>query len=75
MDGTHFQFKRYVDSEPNTLSTKLKLKLYCRYEYTKPGMINRIWGLNNYDFRWMDMLDFICNGSADLFGTGRERKI
>ena len=25
--------------------------------------------------RWMDMLDFICNGSVDLFGTGRERKI
>ena len=23
----------------------------------------------------MDMLDFICNGSVDLFGTGRERKI
>ena len=23
----------------------------------------------------MDMLDFICNGSIDLFGTGRERKI
>ena len=21
------------------------------------------------------MLDFICNGSIDLFGTGRERKI
>ena len=21
------------------------------------------------------MLDFICNGSVDLFGTGRERKI
>ena len=30
---------------------------------------------NNYDFRWIDMLDFICNGSVDLFGTGRERKI
>ena len=23
----------------------------------------------------MNMLDFICNGSVDLFGTGRERKI
>ena len=23
----------------------------------------------------MIMLDFICNGSVDLFGTGRERKI
>ena len=23
----------------------------------------------------MDMLDLICNGSVDLFGTGRERKI
>ena len=23
----------------------------------------------------MDMLDFICNGSVDLFGTGREIKI
>ena len=30
---------------------------------------------NNYDFRWMDMLDFICNGSIDLFGSGRERQI
>ena len=33
-------------------------------------MINR-----NYDFRWMDMLDFICNSSVDLFGTRREWKI
>ena len=31
--------------------------------------------LNNYDYRWMVMLDFIYMGSADLFGTGRERKI
>ena len=31
--------------------------------------------LNNYDYRWMDMLDFIYMGSADLFGTERERKI
>ena len=23
----------------------LNLKLYCKYEYTKPCMINRIWGL------------------------------
>ena len=40
------------------------LKLYCRYDYTKPCMINRTWGLNKYYFRWMDMLDFFCNGSA-----------
>ena len=52
----------------------LNSKLYCRYEYTKPCMNNRIWGLKNYDFRRMD-IDFICNGSVDLFGTGRERKI
>ena len=38
-------------------------------------MINRIWGLNNYDYRWMIMLDFIYMGSADLLGTRRERKI
>ena len=31
--------------------------------------------LNNYNHRWMVMLDFIYMGSADLFGTGRERKI
>ena len=53
----------------------IRLKLYCRYEYTRPYMINRIWSLNNYDYRWMVMLDFIYMGSADLFGTGRERKI
>ena len=51
------------------------LKLYCGNEYTKLCIINCIWGLNNYDFRWMVMLDFICNGSLDLFGTMRERKI
>ena len=31
--------------------------------------------LNNYDYRWMLMLDLIYMGSADLFGTRRERKI
>ena len=29
---------------------------------------------NNYDYGWIVMLDFIYMGSADLFGTGRERK-
>ena len=52
------------------------LKLYCGYEYTKPCMINRIWGLKQL---WLQvnghLLDFICNGSVDLFGTGRERNI
>ena len=27
------------------VKTYFDLKLYCRYEYTKPYMINRIWGL------------------------------
>ena len=49
---------------------------YCGYKYTGPCMLNRICGLyNNYDYRWMVMLDFICMGSAKLFGSGRERKI
>ena len=34
-----------------TTRNVFRLKLYCRFEYTKPCMINRIWGLNNYDFR------------------------
>ena len=38
-------------------------------------MINRIWGLNNYDYRWIVMLDFICICSAKMFGTEREQKI
>ena len=38
-----------------------------------PYMINGV--LNNYVYRWMIMLVFIYMGSADLFGTGRERKI
>ena len=28
---------------------------------------------NNYDSRWMVMLDFIYMGSAYLFGTGKEQ--
>ena len=31
--------------------------------------------LNNYDYRWMVMLDFICMGSTELFGTGWDWKI
>ena len=54
---------------------RFPLKLYCRYEYTKPRMIHRIWGLKNYDCMWMDVLDFICNGTVDLFRTRRGRKI
>ena len=30
---------------------------------------------NNYDYRWIVMLDLIYMDSADLFETGRERKI
>ena len=54
------------------------LKLYCGFRYTTLCMINRIWVLKQlqmYDFKWMAMLDFICNGSVDLFGMEREQKI
>ena len=44
-------------------------------ELTRPYMINRTLDLKNYNYRWMVMLDFMHMGSADLFGTGRERKI
>ena len=54
----------------------ISLKLYCRYFIYKALYDKSYLGSKtNYDFRWMDMLDFICNGSVDLFGTGRERKI
>ena len=38
-------------------------------------MINRIRGLNNYDYRWMVMFDFICIGPTELFGTEFKMKI
>ena len=34
-----------VNAGMNITTKDLYLKLYCRYEYTKPYMINRIWGL------------------------------
>ena len=34
-----------VSTESQNLTSVLHLKLYCRYEYTKPCMINCIWGL------------------------------
>ena len=30
--------------------------------------------LNNYDYRWMVMLDNNCMGSTELFGTGWDKK-
>ena len=53
------------------------LKLYCKYLYTRPCMINHIWGLKQL---WLQVnghawFHLLCNGSVDLFGTGRERKI
>ena len=52
------------------------LKLYCRHEYTRPYMINRIclkqlW-LQVNGHAWFHLH---CIGSDDLFGTGMERKI
>ena len=62
--------RRYIAQVADTA-----LKLYCRYEYTRPYM-KIVSGVKiNYDYRWMVMLDFIYMGSADLFGTKRERKI
>ena len=44
---------------------KLKLYMYCRYEYTKPCMINRIWGLKQL---WLQV-----NGHATAPLTCSER--
>ena len=64
-----FPFLIWLDSFP-------LLKLYCRYEFTKLGIINHILGLKQL---WLQvnghgMLDFIYNSSVDLFGTGGGRK-
>ena len=71
-----------IDPQPTAVNQAIllrfrfdNLKLYCGFLYTSPCIINRIWGLNNYDYRWMIMFDFICMGSTYLFGTARrERK-
>ena len=57
------------------VATIKRLKLYYGYKYTRPCMIYRIWGLNNYNYWWKVMLDFIWMGSAGLFGTAREQKM
>ena len=57
------------------LSGNVSLMLYCGYKYTHPCMINRIWGLKQL---WLQMNGhawFYLQGSVDLFGMGRERKI
>ena len=42
-----------LDSDITVRKRKTKsLKLYCRYEYTKPCMINRIWGLKQ---QWLQV--------------------
>ena len=41
----YYQFRNHI------------LKLYCRYEYTKPGMINRIWGLKHL---WLQVNGHAC---------------
>ena len=38
-------------------------------------MINRIWGLKQLRRQVNGQFDFICNGSVDLYGIERERKI
>ena len=52
-----------------------KLKLYYGYKYTRPCMINRIWGLKQQWLQVNGIIDFICMGTAELFGTRSERKI
>ena len=47
---------------------------YRGYLYTRPCMINRIWGFNNDYYMWMVMLEIICIGSAELFEPGRGEK-
>ena len=34
-----------LSTRPRRISLELLLKLYCGYKYTRPCMINRIWGL------------------------------
>ena len=58
-----------------SMYNNISLKLYCRYLYTRPCMINHIWGLKQLWLQLNGHAFFICNGSVDLFGTGRERKI
>ena len=43
-------------------SLVIRLKLYCRYEYTKPCMINRIWGLKQLYMNsgeWTCLISFL----------------
>ena len=67
---------RHTDNRPTDIPTYqptdiLTYRPTCATQFAPPSLK----GGHNYDFRWMDMLDFICNGSIDLFRTGRERKI
>ena len=62
--------QNYYTCTPNFLKAILQVWIYkLLYNLIVSGV------LNNYDYRWMVMLDFIYMGSAVLFGTGRERKI
>ena len=38
------KFEQYLYSPKNYVQNEM-LKLYCGYKYTRPYMINRIWGL------------------------------
>ena len=58
------------------VSLFLYLKLYCRYLYTRALYDKSYLGSKTTmtSGEWTCFI-FICNGSVDLFGTGRERKI
>ena len=68
-------FAEYCILEHEQQRAKWDLKLYCRYLYTRPYMINRIWSLKQLWLQVNGHAWFIYMGSADLFGTGRDRNI
>ena len=37
-------YQEYVSEIQGNRFVNISLNIYCRYEYTKPCMINRIWG-------------------------------
>ena len=53
----------------STLKVILRLYIYKGLVWL---IVSGVW--NIYDFRWMIMLDFICIGSTELFGTGWDWK-
>ena len=50
-------------------------KLYCRYDYTKPCMINRIWGLKQLTSgEWTCLISF-ATAPLTCSERGRSKKI